>query len=1525
MTLHPLHGGDGYSYLTREVATADVRRTRGQEITDYYHAEGNPPGLWYGRATEKLEVSGTVTEAQMKALFGEGLHPNADAMMEKLIADGMLDKDAEQQVRLGRKPPKYEPTTTYKERVEGRYAAHRRITGAPPNADERARHARAMGAQMFKEQHGRRPKDGAELMRYIAQVAKPKPQAVTGFDLVFTPPKSVSVLWALGDDETRRAIEQAHEQAWHSVISDAENSVIKTRAGQGGIAQLDTTGGVAAAAFRHYDSRTGDPNLHTHVAIPNRVQTPDGRWRTIDGRALFSAGVSMSESYNARVVHAVAKAVGGTVTAVDAGRGRRPVYEIAGVNDTLRTMFSGRSTTIGPRTAELVDRYVRDHGHEPSEEIRHQLAQQATLENRPAKPHARSLATMRSQWRTQANQTVGRRRVNHLLDDVRRAAQAVTRKRDAASISADQATVTPEQVEEIASITVGVIEQQRATWTRHHVEAEVHRQLTGAGIGARDDIAKQVIDAALQRASIRITAPSTEPTMPELTRRDGESVFVHSQTVRYSSERILGAETRVVEAAKTTVIAPVSGEVFDRTLAALQAAPGARKLDPGQIAVARAFSTDGRLIVAGIGPAGAGKTTTMNVVARAVEAAGGRVIGLAPSARAASVLSDDIAVPAHTIHRWLHHREKGSRGEAWQLRAGDVILVDEAGMAGTLNLDAVIAEARRTGAVVRLLGDPQQLGAVESGGMLRLVQREAGAVELDRIHRFTDPAEADASLHLRDGTEDAWRWYWSKDRIKHGDREAMLDRVYQAWRADAATGEKSLMIAPTNDDTRQLNDRARADRIAARQVESEGVTLHDGTQAGRGDLIVTRNNESRLRLRNGRDMVLNGDVWTVEERHRDGGLSVRHLQHGGRIRLPSSYVAADVELAYATTIHRAQGMTVDKVHALVDGAVSRVQAYVALTRGRLRNSLYVITDAGTRVHESLDSIRRNFGAAVSATEAMRDSLTDNEYLPNIANRYRYVADEAAAQRHRSAVSTVLGSDTARGVFNSPAWARVAAALGRAERAGWSPRDILDAAGTARLNDADDPAAVLAHRIRAAHERSSARLATAEQRPLSGLSDSALERLRGRAKLRLHDAETGLAWAHHDASELPSPVRIKGAEQPAWPHRPHGALSDTALADAHRQTGAELEHIERRLTAARRRVSEASAPEQQQAAERHRGHIEGQARAERGHAEDLRAEQRLRSAMRPDDRAREAAQRADTAIPATAPELATASASTEHSTELAARRVDQARTIVTRIDDEAAWRRRLPTAVRNAEQARREGRPATPGPDVPDWIADTRHLGSNDTSRWAAHLEERREHLAERLAGMAREVAAQPPQWATDTLGQRPDADPRQAAAWDRAASQTAAYRQTFNVVDDDPRILGREPRPDRGLHHEAYEQTRAAIEPVRAERARANRAASAADARAELRRKLQQAAERRPIDPTTARRTTTVDRDQQTAADVRQRTARQQEQQGQAAEQRQAEQRQAEQRQAEQRRLDEQRRAAEQQRGRRGPRPGPGL
>lgn len=169
--------------------------------------------------------------------------------------------------------------------------------------------------------------------------------------------------------------------------------------------------------------------------------------------------------------------------------------------------------------------------------------------------------------------------------------------------------------------------------------------------------------------------------------------------------------------------------------------------------------------MAGIGPAGTGKTTAMTAFARAVENTGGRVLALAPSAAAASVLGEELGVTAETLHKLIHAHRSGTVTEALRVDASTVLLVDEAGMAGTPLLDQALTLAREHGASVRLLGDPQQLAAVEAGGALRLIDERVGAVRLEQVHRFTDPDEAAASLRLRTGEAGADDFYLERGRV----------------------------------------------------------------------------------------------------------------------------------------------------------------------------------------------------------------------------------------------------------------------------------------------------------------------------------------------------------------------------------------------------------------------------------------------------------------------------------------------------------------------------------------------------------------------------------------------------------------------------------------------------------------------------------------------------------------------------------------------------------------------------------------
>jgi ATP-dependent exoDNAse (exonuclease V) alpha subunit len=365
---------------------------------------------------------------------------------------------------------------------------------------------------------------------------------------------------------------------------------------------------------------------------------------------------------------------------------------------------------------------------------------------------------------------------------------------------------------------------------------------TLAGATAEPQAAEQITDRVLAHGDcLDITPPELNPPHPDLVRPDGTSVYrpIGSQT--YTTHSLLAAENRLLAAARTSVIPPVARGTFAR-VAALNRGP----MDAGQRQLAASFVLSEKLLLAGLGPAGAGKTTAMRLVARAVDAAGGRLIPLAPSSRAAKVLGDDLQRRAHTLHSWLHQRGHAADGKTagkdFQLRPGDIVLVDEAGMAGTLLLDKVLADAAAAGAVVRLLGDPHQLAAVEAGGALRLIARAGGAVELHQLHRFRVAGEADASLVLRDGEDHraAFTWYRDKGRIVAGNYEAMCDMVFAAWAKDLNKGLTSLMTAADTATVTALNRRAQAWHIEAGTIDtSQAAPLRAGQRAHVGDVIVT--------------------------------------------------------------------------------------------------------------------------------------------------------------------------------------------------------------------------------------------------------------------------------------------------------------------------------------------------------------------------------------------------------------------------------------------------------------------------------------------------------------------------------------------------------------------------------------------------------------------------------------------------------------------------------------------------------------
>jgi conjugative relaxase-like TrwC/TraI family protein len=187
-------------------------------------------------------------------------------------------------------------------RIATRQAAAGQLADESVSAALRAQVRTEVAREFFRNQHGRNPIDAREIAATIAKQSRPRTQTVAGYDLTFSPVKSVSTLWAVADLHVAAQIERAHQAAVQDALNFIERHALFTRQGRNGIRQVNVRG-LVAAAFTHRDSRAGDPDLHTHVAVANKVQTLDGRWLSIDGRVLFKATVAASETYNTALEH----------------------------------------------------------------------------------------------------------------------------------------------------------------------------------------------------------------------------------------------------------------------------------------------------------------------------------------------------------------------------------------------------------------------------------------------------------------------------------------------------------------------------------------------------------------------------------------------------------------------------------------------------------------------------------------------------------------------------------------------------------------------------------------------------------------------------------------------------------------------------------------------------------------------------------------------------------------------------------------------------------------------------------------------------------------------------------------------------------------------------------------------------------------------------------------------------------------------------------------------------------------------
>lgn len=823
---------------------------------DYYVGHGEAPGVWAGRGIATLGLGGEVDAVDMSNLYGRFVDPRTAGTDDEVI--------------LGR-----------------------------------AVTARTIHAGTARE-----------------QVLQP----VAAFDVTFSPSKSVSALWAAtGDERVRASVVAAHEAAVAAGLDYLEDNAGHARAGARGVRRVDSDG-LIVAQFRHRTARSsssgvrvGDPQLHSHCAILNRLRCADGQWRTLDGAAIYRHTHAAGALYGAVLERELTDRLGVAWVEPEPGA-RLAMREIVGLPESVRAQWSSRRQQVLATYDRLVAGFRDSEHRSPTRAESAALKDRATIRSR--QPKTGGNVNLHDQWRSDLS-TPELVAIEATVQSVPRG--AITGGRVVAGSA------------ELAVRVIEALETQRSWWTRAHLFAEVARLI--------DYPVREAIELDVERIV----------EMCELLEADHDPHYAQLDAVKMTSPRILDAEAYVMNQAAT---------VSKWTIRARCDV----KLGDDQIAAVEAFTSQPRQVATVIGPAGAGKTTMLQSVAASYEAVGRQVCVLALSAAAARVVTDETGLVASTIASW--------RVGGCDLPRGGLVVIDEASMVPTLTLRDICRTARLYGSRVGLVGDYAQMGSPEAGGLLRDLAACDSATALVAVRRFNQPWERDASKRLQARDGDVAAVYAAHGRIVETTSTTMIDTIVDAWYADISDGYDTLVVA---DNTTTAADVSAACQQRLHTAGLLGDDVGAGADANTiriGDLIQTRHNDASLVTSDGR-RVLNRDTWKVTGITHDGGMLAASCNRNATVHITSDYLTRHVVLAYCTTIAGAQGRTVDVGHILVTPKTSAASLYVGMTRGRIRNTAHTVTDGHDHDEFTLghrdgtaamaDAIRRSPDGELSAT------------------------------------------------------------------------------------------------------------------------------------------------------------------------------------------------------------------------------------------------------------------------------------------------------------------------------------------------------------------------------------------------------------------------------------------------------------------------------------------------------------------------------------------------------------------------------
>jgi conjugative relaxase-like TrwC/TraI family protein len=774
-----------------------------------------------------------------------------------------------------------------------------------------------------------------------------------GIDLTFSAPKSVSVVWALGDEGQRREIEAAHAAAVRDAMAHLTETVPTVRRRYDGQVVEEHAVDLVAAEYRHTTARgvmegdAPDPQLHSHVVITSAIRE-DGRLVAVASRPVFRSAREVGAYYRSALAHQL-QARG---YRVERGTGKQGRYfEIEGVPRSMLDAFSARSREV----ARAAERFRAKYGRAPERgELR-----ALKLENRTAKV-LHTKADLQLVW----NETAAR--FEYAAGEHDRHAQP--------GLGLEDQRPLGERVEERLT-------ERAAMFEPGEFRAVLLEQSVG-DLSPADALAFSKTMIAERRILLLEGGLMTTPTV----RAREEAIERRFTDLTADAGREVGEGARAI--AGDEVAERIGGRLSSEQAHALEVITGSER---------------GAIIV---GPAGTGKGVVIDAAARAEQYTGHQTFGIAVSGSTAQRLGYDSPALAD---RTLTLDALVSRVERGQLHVGKdtTIYFDEAGMADTDRLDCLTGLVERTQSKLVAIGDPAQLPSIGAGGMFERLIKLAPSAELSNIRRTLDPAEQRAWADLRAGRSDrAMAHYHSRGQLCFADtRDEAVEHAARAWaklteRHDPS--EIALISDASNIEIHRLNARAqhfRAERGELGDIEVPVPGIHYSVRQGDRVVLIDQHHEP------GVERIENGSRGQVLDITPTGNVLIE-FDITGRKRTLTGDDLARLRLGYAQHIHRAQGATVTRTLVVTGGwQTSKEPAYVEASRARNGTNWFVSReDLGTegqdtdRIERLAQNMRRSHAQTPSLTHPELPDLDyGSGYRPTIApSRHRPIPGLARA-------------------------------------------------------------------------------------------------------------------------------------------------------------------------------------------------------------------------------------------------------------------------------------------------------------------------------------------------------------------------------------------------------------------------------------------------------------------------------------------------------------------------------------------------